>query len=89
MNKWYGLTADGSTIPLEKECECIIHDEPHWIHMDRLKHELNKKYYDKPTTLNLKALAILEASRLKEKEYHFKRLNIIEIEEHPLNEQRL
>ncbi len=81
MSKWYGLTQDGRTIPLEKECDCIIHEEPHWIHMDSLKHKLNQKYLEKPTQLNMQALSILESARLKEKEFHFNRLGIAQIME--------
>jgi len=77
--KWYGLTQDGTTIPLEKDCDCIIHEGPHWIHMDRLKYQLNQKYREKPTKLNMQALAILESARLSEKEFHFNRLGITKI----------
>ena len=79
--KWHGLTQDGNTIPLEKECDCIIHDDPHWIHMDRLKRHLNKKYLENPTDSNMRALSILESARLSEKEFHFNRLGITQIQE--------
>ncbi len=77
--KWHGLTEDGKRIPLEKECDCIIHDGPHWIHMDRLKRHLNKKYLENPTDSNMRAFNVLELARLNEKHSHFDRLQIIEV----------
>lgn len=36
---------DGSIVELEKECDCVTHDEPHWIHENDLTKKLLRKDY--------------------------------------------
>ncbi|MBC8488474.1 MAG: hypothetical protein H8D45_20800 [Bacteroidetes bacterium] len=75
---WYGETECGNIIQLKKECGCIIHNEPHWIHMDRLIHKRNKQHLDNAKNKHsLRAVALLETERLKEKEYQFKTRKLV------------
>lgn len=37
------LLKDGTVIALQKECECTIHDDPHWLYMDRSWHARNQQ----------------------------------------------
>ena len=34
---------DGSIVDLPKDCSCVTHEGPHWLHADDLYHEANQK----------------------------------------------
>jgi hypothetical protein len=36
----------GEIVTLEKGCNCITHNEPHWVHMDTAWRESNRKMLD-------------------------------------------
>jgi len=72
-------TAAGEIITLEKECTCITHNDPHWIYMDRLDRERNRKVLEAGTFLALMRMAIEETTRLAEKRHHFERLGIVRV----------
>lgn len=36
----------GEIIILEKGCNCIVHNEPHWVYADKVHHDLNRKLID-------------------------------------------
>lgn len=63
----YAKLTDGRTVELEKDCECITHDGPHWLHMDRIDKELNAELLARGDYLSLIAFAQGESRRLDEK----------------------
>lgn len=71
---------DGTEIELEKDCGCITHEGPHWLHMDRLTHSLNIGML--PTEESTEGIAVAhcfiesEIRRLAKKNENFERLNI-------------
>ncbi|MGE5584433.1 MAG: hypothetical protein ACM309_02685 [Bacillota bacterium] len=65
--------------PLAKECDCVTHDGPHWLHMDRLWHKKNRQLLQEANRLaehgeRMGAVLLMEAfctqelARLQEKE---------------------
>jgi len=38
---------NGTIVTLEKDCGCIIHDGPHWLHADAVWKRLNNEHKDK------------------------------------------
>ena len=72
--------ADGSIIPLPKDCGCQTHDGPHWLHMDGIDRSLNRSLLDGATNSEqIQAYAKAEQRRLKEKLREMKARNIVEI----------
>ncbi len=57
---------NGSIVTLEKDCSCIDHEGPHWLHSDHLFHQLNLQLLG-PGQLQTKAFAIEEQARLTRK----------------------
>lgn len=57
---------DGSIVTLEKDCSCIDHVGPHWLHSDRLFHRLNLQLLGL-NNLQTQAFAIEEQARLTRK----------------------
>lgn len=51
----HALLKDGTVIELIKDCGCITHEGPHWLHMDRL---------DRAHALGLLPPGGLQASRI-------------------------
>ena len=77
---------DGSVRPLEKDCGCVTHDGPHWLHMDRVSRELNyKKLHeikigDEPmASLAMGAIAREEEARLDRKLFEMKGRGIVRL----------
>lgn len=74
---------NGEVVNLEKECDCIIHDEPHWIHADRIWKQSNRGSLNLGRLSNsyhtLRGFAIEELMRLKQKEYEMRCKKIVEI----------
>lgn len=79
-------TASGEIVTLQKECACITHNDPHWIYMDRLDRERNRKLLESGTFLALMGMAIEEKTRLAEKRHHFERLGIVRVIPEPADE---
>lgn len=50
---------DGSIVTLEKDCSCIDHQGPHWLHSDHLFRQLNLQLLG-PNKLQTQAFAIEE-----------------------------
>lgn len=68
---------NGETIELTKDCECVTHDGPHWLHMDRLWHDRNMQLLDGEWSQQKAiALATVELQRLLKKGSNMHRLNI-------------
>lgn len=40
MTAIYAELEDGSIVELEKDCGCLTHDGPHWLHMNDLDRKL-------------------------------------------------
>ena len=80
--KYAAKLTNGEVITLEKECECVIHDEPHWIHLDRLLKKLNEPLFElilKSDVLAVRVYAVKENARLKEKIRQMEQQKIVEI----------
>lgn len=67
---------DGSVVELIKDCDCITHIGPHWLHMNNLWHERNQKLLD---TGNLYGFMHEEVLRLEQKAYDMESKEISEI----------
>jgi hypothetical protein len=73
---------DGSTVTLEKDCECQTHEGPHWLHMDSLHREMNQDFLKKAQAGNSLAamgFAQEEQARLSEKLWAMESRGIAEI----------
>ncbi len=78
---------NGLIVELGKECECVTHDDPHWIHMDNFDHEQNRELLraaEHPDAgimaeVYLHAFAKAELHRLNEKLKEMNKRNIVEI----------
>ena len=66
----------GEIIEAKKDCECVTHDGPHWIHMDNIHKQSNWKLYDDKNTFGY---AKEELARLKEKKYQMDSRGIVQI----------
>lgn len=69
-----------------KDCNCIVHDGPHWLHEDRLWHEKNQELLrlaqrSAPLSANLLYTEFCRAElrRLGEKERQMKKMGWDEI----------
>ena len=72
----------GEVVLLEKDCDCVIHEGPHWLHMDDVDKRLNAPLRDRAMRgepLAVKAFAESELRRLGEKRREMERQNIVEI----------
>jgi hypothetical protein len=72
----------GEVIVLKKDCECVIHDGPHWLHMDDLDKRLNAPLRARAMqgeSLAFHAYAEAELRRLDEKRRNMERQHIVEI----------
>jgi hypothetical protein len=61
---------------LTKDCECITHDGPHFLHMDALDWERNLKHLKAG---GVRGFVVEEQARLREKLWHMERLGISHI----------
>ena len=39
---------DGSVVELAQDCDCVIHEGPHWLHSDKITQYLLEKDYRQP-----------------------------------------
>ncbi len=69
---------DGSIVPAEKDCNCCIHEGPHWLHMDDIDRAINA---DMPmsTMHDIRAKAECESRRLEMKSHEMRMRGIVEI----------
>lgn len=68
---------NGTIVELAKDCECLTHEGPHWIHMDRLWYERNMTLLDGEWSQQKAfALASQELLRLTDKSKTMERLTI-------------
>lgn len=37
----------GEVVELARDCSCVIHDGPHWLHMDDVDKSLNRRLRDR------------------------------------------
>ena len=72
----YYLLESGKTIKAEKECTCITHDIPHWLHMDSIWKRQNRKLLE---DINPIGFAFEEMHRLNEKIWQMKKRHIEEV----------
>lgn len=93
---------DGTIIQLERDCECITHRNPHWVHSDNFHREQNRKAIEPILPGNLPdqisatfrdwAYALMdwhakaELIRLREKRQNMERLGIVELIHEPDDE---
>lgn len=73
---------DGSVVELVKDCGCVIHEGPHWLHMDEVSKRLNQPLREKALTgsqLAAYALATEEIARLREKRYQMESRRIAQL----------
>ena len=77
----------GEIVTLEKECSCINHNEPHWVHMDGIWKKNNWREGPQGRTfLWCMGVAQEESVRLKEKLREMERRGIVELIEEPADE---
>lgn len=72
----------GEVVSLEKDCNCVIHEGPHWLHMDDVDKRLNQSLRNRAVTgepLAVRAYAQSELKRLGEKRREMERRGIEEI----------
>lgn len=73
---------DGTVIELVKDCGCLTHEGPHWLHMDDMYRRLNQPLRDRALAgdlLAVSALATEEIARLREKRHQMESRRIVEI----------
>lgn len=72
-------------MPLVKECGCIIHDGPHWLHMNAILRKINADWLENAvqrggwTYQLLAGYAIRESDRLRELRWSMERNHVEEI----------
>lgn len=87
-----GKLPDGTLIQLKKGCGCIDHNVPHWVHVDQLWRDSNRKLMsaDGKTAVQhyygLQGFAIEEAARLQAKLADFRANGIVELVSEPSDE---
>lgn len=73
---------NGEVVILEHDCDCVIHDGPHWLHMDDVDKRLNAPLRERALTgepLAFRAYCQAELRRLGEKRREMEQRNIVEI----------
>lgn len=73
------MLSNGSVIELKKDCECLAHDGPHWLHTDETRRLANKKLLEMGSFLACQGFAVEEQSRLRDKMAKMQALGIAEI----------
>lgn len=70
----------GEVIPLGKDCSCVTHAGPHWLHADQMWKEANKAILAQgQTMLACQGFAVEESARLREKAWQMERLKIAQL----------
>lgn len=74
---------DGTVVELEKDCDCVTHEGPHWLHMDDVDKSLNVPLRARAlageSLLAIRAYAQVEQQRLAMKLREMESRNIAEI----------
>lgn len=70
---------DGTTKELEKDCGCLTHNGPHFLHDNRLWKQRNQKLKDRGNYLSILGFVNQEIDRLAEIAYQYKARGIKEI----------
>ena len=87
-----GERPDGTVVKLEKGCECICHNEPHWAYIDRLWRDRNRDLLrEDGRTLEQQYLGALgyrkeEIARLDAKARAFRAAGIVRMIPEPSDE---
>lgn len=59
---------NGSIVELPKDCDCLTHDGPHWVHMDRVWRAMNQELLSIGTDLAIRGFVQEDLARLQIKE---------------------
>lgn len=70
------LLSDGRVIPLEQDCECSTHSGPHWLYMDDIWHQSNRRLLERGNALGY---ASEELARLRDKALQMESRRIVEL----------
>jgi len=73
---------NGEVVTLEKDCDCVIHEGPHWLYMDDMDKKLNAPLRERAMRgepLAFKAFAEAELRRLGAKRSEMERRSITAI----------
>lgn len=76
----------GEVVTLKKECECICHNDPHWVYMDRLDRSRNRKILEDGTYLAAVGFAQEDLIRVREKLRQMEARGIVELIAEPADE---
>lgn len=66
----------GQIVPLRKDCECVTHTGPHWLHVSDCARKANAPLLAQGSALSLRGFAIEESMRLGELRRAFEREGI-------------
>ena len=66
----------GEIIDLPKDCDCLSHDGPHWIHFDALWKQSNEQVREKGNTTGF---AVEEGARLRQMIWEMEKRGIDEV----------
>lgn len=69
---------DGSIIEAVKDCECLFHEGPHWLHMDEIWREKNRNILANGGLSAVLAYPREEFRRLESKNREMDALGIVE-----------
>lgn len=70
---------DGSVVDAVKDCDCVTHTVPHWVHMDNIDCMLNDRLLEGCSFLGTISFAKEEGARLSVKLFELKSRGVIEI----------
>lgn len=70
---------DGSVVDAVKDCECMTHTVPHWVHMDNISRMLNGRLLEGGSFLGTMGFAKEEGARLRVKLFELESRGIVEI----------
>lgn len=69
---------DGSIVDAEKDCRCVTHEGPHWLHMDRIHRDRNRGLLDNGSCGDA-GFAAEEMKRLRDKKQEMEARGIVGI----------
>jgi hypothetical protein len=70
------ITTTGDTIELVKDCDCVTHNGPHWLHMNDFDKHRNSEMLERG---NYRGHIECELRRLEELEHNMTSRGIVEI----------
>ena len=74
--KFKAELTNGQIVALKKDCDCLTHDGPHWLHANLLWKQRNLRILDSDGQLAGLAFAREEAARLRQLEWEFRQRHI-------------